>query len=106
MKKDRIPILMPPNPMPHIVARLIEIGVTQSNGMSATPLSWQEIAAWQRSTSVELGPWEARLIRSLSEAYVAESRKAESENCPPPWRTKVTQREQDLEEETLRMVLG
>jgi len=106
MKKDGIPIQMPPNPMPHIIARLIEIGITESNGMGATPLSWPTIDAWQRSVAIDLLPWEARLLRKLSEAYVAESRKAESENCPPPWRTAVTQREREIEEDVLRMVLG
>lgn len=97
---------MPPNPAPHIVARLIEIGLTESNGMGPTPLSWREIAEWQRMTCTALDPWEARLIRQLSTAYIAESRRAEDEHCAPPWRREVTQRERDADEQRLRMVLG
>lgn len=106
MKKDGIEPKLPPNPAPHIIHRLTEIGLTEANGMGASPLSWREIEAWQRSTNVCLDPWEARLIRQLSREYLSEAHRAESENCPPPWRTEVTQRELEVEEEQLRMVLG
>ncbi|HEY0130111.1 MAG TPA: hypothetical protein VGB57_01815 [Allosphingosinicella sp.] len=107
LKKDGIADPpMPPNPAPHIVAWLIEIGLTESNGMAAAPLSWRELSAWQDNTGVPLAAWESRLIRQLSVAYAAESRRAESENCPPPWRTEVTQREIEAAEASLRAVLG
>lgn len=106
MKKDGLTPPMPPNPAPHILSRLIEIGLTEANGMGASPLSWREIRAWQEATGVELPPWEARLIRHLSTAYLSESRRAESENCPPPWRAEVTQREREIEQARLEMVLG
>lgn len=106
MKKNGVTPPMPPNPAPHIVNRLIEMGLSEANGMGASPLSWREIMAWQTATGVDLPPWEARLIRTLSVAYLAESRNAESENCPPPWRAPVTRREMDTEEARLRMVLG
>ncbi len=106
MKSDGITPQMPPNPAPHIIDRLIEIGLTEAAGMAAGPLSWQEIDAWCNRTGVDLPPWEARLIRRLSSEYLSESRKAEDENCPPPWRAPVTQRERDVEMERLVMVLG
>lgn len=97
---------MPPNPAPHIIDRLIEIGLSEAAGMGAAPLSWQTIDAWQRVTGVRLMPWEARLIRRLSSDYLAMSRKAESENCPPPWRAPLTEQQRDSEAARLRMVLG
>ena len=106
MKKDGIEPKMPPNPMPHLITRLVEIGLTEATGMGAAPLSWREICEWQRATNVRLDPWEAELIRSLSVAYIAESGKAESENCPPPFRAEVTQREREVELAELMMVLG
>jgi len=106
MKKDGIAPKMPSNPAPHIVARLIEIGITETTGMGPAPLSWREIDAWQRHTGVPLPPREARLLRQLSLSYIAESRRAEDETCPPPWRAEVTQRELDVAEEKLRLVLG
>ncbi len=106
MKRDKIVPPMPHNPAPHITDRLIEIGLTQAAGMSAVPLSWVEINAWCERTAIDLEPWEGRLIRRLSAAYLAESRKAEIETCPPPWRAEVTAREREIEEAKLRAVLG
>lgn len=84
-KKQGVDPSMPPCPLPHMIERLTEIGLTSSNGMGTVPLSWAEIAAWQTNTHIALSPWEARLIRALSAAYVAESRSAEEEGCPSPW---------------------
>ena len=106
MKKDGIESKMPSNPAPHIINRLTEIGLTEANGMGASPLSWREIEAWQRSTRVRVAPWEARLIRHLSREYLAEAHRAESENCPAPWHSEVTPREREVEEANLRMVRG
>lgn len=106
LRKDRIVPQMPPLPLPHVIERWTEIGMTSSNGMSATPLSWAEIAAWQANTCVRLSPWEARLIRALSQAYIAQSHISEDETCPPPWRGDVTEAEKQIEVDILDAVLG
>lgn len=106
MKRSGVTPRMPPNPAPYLTARLVEIGLTEAAGLGAAPLSWREIMEWQRATGVELAPWEARLLRRLSVEYLAESRRAELETCPPPWRTEPTQAEMDAEEAALRAVLG
>lgn len=106
LKREKIAPAMPPNPAPHVVNRLVEIGLTEAAGMGVAPLSWREINEWQHSTGVTLPPWEARLIRRLSTEYIAEGRRAEDETCPPPWRAEVTRREIETEEARLRMVLG
>nr|WP_277923477.1 hypothetical protein [Sphingomonas sp. TREG-RG-20F-R18-01] len=106
MKKDKLPVVMPPAPAYHLVEYLIEMGMSEAAGMGMVPLSWREINAWCDRTRVDLAPWEARLIRRLSTEYLAESRRAESENAPPPWRAEVTQRELDIEMARLEMLLG
>jgi hypothetical protein len=106
MKRDGLRAEMPPNPAPHLIDRLIEIGLTEAAGMGAAPLSWREIDAWQRMTAVPLAPWEARLMRRLSNDYLAESRRAEDETCPPPWRSGPSKSEIASEDARLRMVLG
>jgi hypothetical protein len=106
MKQDGTTPEMPPNPFPHIINRLIEIGLTEAAGMGLAPLSWTTLANWSALTGVELSSWEARLLRHLSMEYLAESRRAEEETCPPPWRVKVTAREIETEAARLRMVLG
>ncbi len=106
MKAQRITPPMPPNPIPHIIARWIEIGMTQGGGMAPAALPWTEIVGWQAATGIVLGTWEARMIRGLSVAYIAEGRRAEEETCPPPWKPPVTERERATEEDRLRMLLG
>ena len=106
LKRQKITPQMPPNPAPHMIDRLIEIGLTEAAGMGSAPLSWREIDAWCARTRVDLPPWEGRLIRRLSIAYLAESRLAESETCPPPWRAEVTARELEAAEASLWAVLG
>lgn len=106
LKRDKVAPQMPPNPAPHIIDRLVEMGLSEAAGMGAGPISWATIAAWSSLTAVPLHPWEARLIRRLSTEYLAEGRRAESENCPPPWRGEITEREKQLEVARLRMLLG
>lgn len=106
LKAKKIPVQMPPSPAYHLVEYFIEMGMSEAAGMGMVPLSWREINAWCDRTRVDLAPWEARLIRRLSTEYLAESRRAESENCPPPWRAEVTRRELDVEQAQLEMLLG
>ena len=91
---------MPPNPAPSLLAWLLELGITESGGMGPVPLSWREIAEWTRLSGIELPPWQVRLLRNLSVAYIAESRRAEEELCAPPWGR------DPLEAMRMRAVLG
>lgn len=92
--------------MPHLIERLLEIGLTQATGAGIGPITWGEIDAWCNRTRIDLDPWESRLIHRLSTIYVAEGPKAEVETCPPPWRGKVTAAERQADEDELRAVLG
>ena len=92
--------------MPNLTGWLIEIGLCEAAGMGMVPVAWSTIEAWQRLTGVSLSPWEAKLLHHLSTEYLAEGRRAESENCPAPWRSGVTQTEREIEQARLEMVLG
>lgn len=85
MRQDGIEPEMPPQSAPHIVGYLMEVGPAEAAGMGVAPVSWQAIDAWQRRTAIVLPPWQALLLRRLSAEYVAESRRAEKPDCPPPW---------------------
>lgn len=106
MKRDGVTPKMPPNPAPHIIGWLVEMGLSEAAGMGSAPISWATINEWQRATRVALKPWEARLIHTLSVEYLAEGRKAESETCPAPWRAAPTQADRNAELARLQMVLG
>lgn len=105
-KRDGLALPMPPNPAPHIIDRLVEMGLTEAAGMGVAPISWATLHSWQQVTGIRLPAWEARMMRKLSTAYLVESRKAEAETCPPPWRIAITARERDLEDQRLRALLG
>lgn len=49
------------------------------------PLTHGEIRDYQLNTGIRLSEWEATTLRSLSMAYLAESRRAVKRDCPPPW---------------------
>lgn len=106
MKRDGITPRMPPNPAPHIINRLAEMGFVQPGGFGPSVLSWTEIVAWQAATMERLAPWEARLLRRLSAAYLAENREAESENRPAPWYDGPDARMVETEQVRLIAVLG
>lgn len=92
--------------MPHVVERLVEIGLTEAAGMAAGPLSWGAINEWQRGACITLMPWETRLIRRLSLAYVTQMRAAEEETCAAPWRGEITQADRNAEFALLTSILG
>lgn len=106
MKKSGSDPQMPPNPAPHIIAWLVDMGITEPRGMGQAVLSWGEIDAWCRRTRLDIEPWVARLIRHLSNAYIAFGRQAESETCPPPWRARAAPPDRSGEQAALEAVLG
>lgn len=105
-KKDKVTPKMPPNPAPHIIGWLVEIGLTEAAGMGAGPISWQSLDAWCNRTKLRIAPWEARLLRHLSVTYLAEGKPAEAIDCPPPWRANITAQDHAAEIAALDLVLG
>ncbi len=52
--------------------------------MGEGPIGWADMAAWQSLTGIELDAWEARTIRRLSQAFVAQRHESEKPGCPSP----------------------
>lgn len=69
----------------YIIHMLYEAGTLTLGGMSAAPLSWQEIEAWCRVTEYETSVWERMLVKELSHAYVNELHAATEKNRPDPY---------------------
>lgn len=78
---------LPDNPAPHVTDWFLEIGPTVATGMGEGPIGWQDMTAWSELTGVELDPWEAKTIRSLSSAFVAERHRARKPGCLAPYST-------------------
>lgn len=49
------------------------------------PITHCELRAWQENTGIELQPWEARTLRSLSNDYLFESIAARKYDRAAPW---------------------
>lgn len=106
MTADKVTPTMPPNPMPQFVLWFTEVGMVEAAGMGTAPLSWREIEAWQRNVAIHLPPWQARLMRSLSVAYIAQKAKSELTTDPAPWNSGVTRSERAADEAALDAVFG
>lgn len=106
MKADKRSPPMPPNPMPHLLLWFTEIGMVEATGMGSAPLSWREIQAWQYNVGIRLTPWQARMMRSLSVAYLAQKANSELTTDPPPWSAGVTPAQRSADEAALDEVFG
>jgi hypothetical protein len=70
----------------HLARYLMDVGPVCAAGMGAAPISFSEMRAWQEISGIPLTPWEGRVLRELSQAYLAERNAAGDEpNRPPPW---------------------
>ncbi len=92
MRRDRRDELYEPEMPPveaggYLIGYLFEVGPAQAGGTGTTPISHQEIMAWQELAGMALQPWEARFLRRLSCDYVAASHKAEKRGATPPWQS-------------------
>lgn len=85
---SKTPIEMPPLEWGgYLVDYLFEFGPTVAAGMGNGPITGAELLAWQELLSIEFQPWEARLLRRLSNEYLDESHKATARDRPPPFAT-------------------
>ena len=66
------------------------VGPVLAGGAGLVPLTHVEIGAWQSNTGTRLSGWEARLLRSLSIAYLTEFENAKSPGRVAPFTMSVT----------------
>ena len=84
MRREGTSLNLPDNPAPYLVEWLMEIGPTVPTGAGEGPIGYRDMLAWSQITGIELEPWEARLLRSLSAAFVGERYRARKPGCPSP----------------------
>lgn len=85
MNEQGKPVLTPEVPAPYLTEWFLEIGPSAANAMGEAPIGWQEMAAWQAVTGIELEGWEARALRSMSLAYLAQKHDGKKPDCPAPY---------------------
>lgn len=71
----------------HITDWLKDLGPLASGGMSAAPISWQEMAAWASLTGWQPSPWEAETLALMSRAYLAQVEDSSGARVPPPYQS-------------------
>ena len=85
MKTAGIAPSLPFNPTPYLIEWLFEIGPAIAGAMGSAAIGWQDIGAWQQITGIELLPWEARILRRLSQDFISQNHDAGKPECPAPW---------------------
>ncbi len=85
MQRDGLEPFLPDNPAPKLTGWLFEIGPTVPAGMGEAAIGWTDIVAWSTCTGVQLPPWQARLLRTLSGEWLAQKHKARKTDCPQPF---------------------
>lgn len=94
MRAAGIEPVTPEIPAPYLLEYLFEVGPTVSTGMGPAIIGWRDLQAWQEMVGIDLEPWEARMLRKLSSAYLSQSLKSEKPDCPAPY---VSQQQIDRE---------
>lgn len=85
LKNDAFEPERPPVDAPHIIGYLWEVGPVMAGPNGATPVTHEELRAWQQNIGVTLQPWEIRFLRALSHEYLAESSRASEPDARPPY---------------------
>lgn len=80
----------------YLVSYWQELGMVTHTGVGAVPLSASELAAWQRGVSLELEPWEFRVLLEMSRVYLHQLHESEKPECPPPYGDPVNLYDRDI----------
>jgi hypothetical protein len=65
----------------HLIPMMMEIGIADQQYSQLTVLTWKEMEAWSKMTSITLTPFEAQAIHAMSQSYVSIANNPECE-CP------------------------
>lgn len=77
MIEEGVPVAQrdrPPEEWPeveYLEAIFRELNLSRQSGMSACPILYQEIEAWQRLTNRWLSPWWVRLIKLIDACFLS-----------------------------------
>lgn len=85
---------------------LFDVGPVLHTGMGAVAISHGELRAWQHNVGIELQPWEATLLRRLSQEYLTASNAAQEPSCPPFYTDAPAEDRRDVVARMLGATLG
>ncbi len=90
----------------YLLAYLFDADPFINGAGGSAALNWQDLSAWQSGTGIELQPWEARALRTLSQTYLRASVEAQSPDCPAPYTEQPTPDQRDNVVTALRSIFG
>lgn len=76
---------MPEVEAEYVIAYWQQCGMAGQGMSGPVGLTAVELNAWEQSMGVELSPWEHKVIREMSRAYVAALHGGEEPDAPPPY---------------------
>ena len=101
---------MPLPPVPraarHLLDQFLELGPASRDASGLAPITFAEIGAWQAVAGIELLPWEARLMRRLSSAYVSQHALSAAPDALPPWGAVTSDAGRDAISRRVRLIFG
>lgn len=68
----------------YLLDLLQQLGPIRSGGMGLTTPDWQEVVAFASASSLDLEPWEYRLIRRMCAGYLREFNAGKEPLSIPP----------------------
>ena len=90
----------------YLVDYLFDAGPVVHTAGGSAPLGWQDLQAWQHGTGRELQPWEARIVRALSHAFLSSAIAAKAPDCPAPYTEEPTPDQRTVVANTLRSIFS
>lgn len=69
----------------YIINLLIQVGISQSNGMGLAALTWSELCSWSNITMIDLSSWEAETLIDLSRQFTASLSEYDEKDVPAPY---------------------
>lgn len=86
LRATYMPELPPIDSGAYLVGYLMRFGPTRSNGMGASALYPDQVAACAEAVGIgRLEPWEVDVICQMSAAFSGESHKATKQGAKAPW---------------------
>ena len=76
---------LPYVPLQYLMDYLFEVGPAAGGGFGPSPITHQELLAWQVNMRRMLQPWEISMLRRLSFEWISAAAAAEDEGAPAPW---------------------
>ncbi|MGE4267180.1 MAG: hypothetical protein AB7F25_07075 [Deferribacterales bacterium] len=85
-----------PDSMQIYMEYMNELGFFIENGFGISPLPYAEIKAWAELQEISLTPFESRLLRRISHAYVSQYNSSSKPGSESPYKVEEQRKRKDI----------